>query len=97
MDLAQLTKIAMAVVANLGPLVLAVEGIADVKGWSGPLKEDEFVKRFKAGLEVTEDIAGKNLLNDAAFESLLREAARAYIAVTNAIVKAQQLQDPEVA
>jgi hypothetical protein len=100
MDWKKLGSIGLQIAGLIFPIISQVEGLSQIlkdKGtpWSSAQKEDEAVARFKALLVIGEGIAQRNLLNDPAFETLVRQAIRSIVQIQNAVKAAKALDDAE--
>jgi type IV secretory pathway VirB6-like protein len=96
------------IAALLFPVVGRVEAISDMfkdKGtpWSSQQKEDEAVRQFFALLQITEAGLAQDLLNDSAFQTLVRNTIKNVVAIQNTIAAAKNIRvadatsvDPEV-
>lgn len=85
--------IALNAAALFVPAFGQVEGIAKlIKQGGGTMtgeqKEDEFVQRFKAMLNITEAAVGKELLDDDEFEKDLRLGAQVFARIQNRVAQA---------
>jgi hypothetical protein len=100
MDWKKLGSFGLQIAGLIFPIISQVEGLSQLlkdKGtpWSSEQKENEAVARFKSLLVIGEGAAQKNLLNDPAFETLIRQTIRSIVQIQNAIKAAKALDDDE--
>ena len=86
MNWAAVARIGLKVASVVIPQIGAIEQLAEaLPVLRGQQKEDAVVALTKQALKDAEEIAGKDLLNDPAFEAAVRAFTQSYVALQNVV------------